>query len=154
MDKQYLTKERLEELKEELETLKTKKRQEIAERLKAAKEFGDLSENSEYSEARDEQSRVEQRIFELEEFLKETIIIKKGAGAGRDTVGVGSRVTVKKGKDQFVYEIVGSAEARPEAGKISNESPLGSAFLGHKKGDTVEVVTPAGKSEYEILKIE
>ena len=152
MEKKYLSKERLEELKKELEHLKTAKRQEIAERLRAAKEFGDLSENSEYSEARDEQSKIEQQIFDLEEFLRETVIIKKGAG--RDTIGIGSRVGVQKGKNTILYEIVGSAEARPEEGKISNESPLGQAFLGHKTGDVVSVKTPVGTTEYEILKIE
>ena len=152
MDKQYLSKERLEELKKELEYLKTTKRMEIAERLKQAKEFGDLSENSEYTEARDEQSKVEQHIFELEEFLRETVIIKKGAG--RDSVGVGSRVTLKKGKEIVVYEIVGSAEAKPEEGKVSNESPLGSAFLGRRVGEVVTVSIPAGKTEYEVVKID
>jgi transcription elongation factor GreA len=152
MDKQYLSKERLEELKKELENLKTEKRREVAERLHVAKDFGDLSENSEYTEARDEQAKVEQRIFELEEFLKDTVIIKKSAATG--TVGVGSRVTVKKGKDTLVYEIVGSSEAKPEEKKISNESPLGSAFLEHKVGDVVSVHIPSGTMEYEIVKVE
>lgn len=153
MDKKYLSQERLDELKKELELLKTDKRQEIAERLKQAKEFGDLSENSEYSEAREEQSRVEQRIFELEEFLKETVVIQKG-GRTPGMVAIGSHIVVKKGGKEIAYEIVGSSEARPEQGKISNESPLGSAFLRHKVGDVVVVETPGGKAEYEIVKVE
>lgn len=149
---QYLSKERLDQLKEELESLRTKKRAEIAERLKLAKEFGDLSENSEYSEAREEQTRVENRIFELEELLKEAIVVKKGAARG--VVSVGCTITVKKGTKTLTYEIVGSQEADPVAGKISNESPLGSAFMGKKAGDTVSVQTPAGTASYEILKLE
>ncbi len=142
MDK-YLSKERLEELKAELEDLKTRKRREIAERLKNAKEFGDLSENSEYTEAREEQARVEGRIFELEETLKQAVIIEKSGSA--NTVSVGSKVILKKGGQSFTYIIVGSNETSPEEGKISNESPLGQSLLGHKVGDRVSVKTPDGE---------
>lgn len=152
MDKYYLTKERLEELKQELEGLKNEKRQEVAEKLKHAKEYGDLSENSEYAEARDEQAAVESRIFELEELLKKAVIIKKSESG--DKVAVGSSVTVKKGEKIFEYSIVGSYEARPEEGRISDESPLGRAFLGRKVGDSVKVKTPAGEAEYQVTKIE
>ena len=152
MNKQYLTKERLEEFKTELEMLKTKKRVEVAERLKAAKEYGDLSENSEYSEAREEQANVETRIAELEDLVKEAVTIKKSEGG--DTVLVGSTVTVKKGEKVSKYTIVGSYEAKPEEGKISDESPLGKMFLKRKAGDTVNVTTPAGAATYEIVKIE
>ncbi len=152
MDKYYLSKERLQELKDELERLRTQKRIEVAERLKHAKEYGDLSENSEYSEARDEQSRVEQRIFELEELFKRAVVIKKTEGG--DKVSVGSAVTVKKENNLFRYQIVGSNETSPEEGKISNESPLGRAFLGHKVGDSVTVKTPGGEVAYQITKIE
>lgn len=152
MSKQYLTKERLEEFKVELEELKNKKRQEIAQRLKQAKEYGDLSENSEYAEAREEQASVESRIFELEELTKEAITIKTGEGG--DTVQVGSIVTVKKGEKTATYTIVGSYEAKPEEGRISDESPLGKAFIKKKVGETVNVVTPAGPMTYEVLKIE
>lgn len=152
MSKQYLTKERLEELRVELETLKNKKRVEVAERLKQAKEYGDLSENSEYAEAREEQANVETRIAELEELLKEAVTLKMTEGG--DTVTVGSTVAVKKGEKTMTYTIVGSYEAKPEEGRISDESPLGKAFLKKKAGDKVNVTTPAGAQSYEILKIE
>jgi len=153
MRKQYLTKERQEEFEKELKELKSKKRIEIAERLKRAKEYGDLSENSEYSAAREEQANVEARIFELDELLKKAVIISKAEDGG-DAVRVGSTITVKKGEHTAVYTIVGSYDAKPEEGKISDESPLGKAFLKHKTGDQVKVVTPAGSSTYEIMKIE
>ena len=151
MAKQYLTKERLEEFKKELEELKNKKRVEVAQRLKTAKEYGDLSENSEYVEAREEQANVEGRIFELEEVLKEAVTIKTGEGG--DTVKVGSAVTVKKGEKTTTYTIVGSYEAKPEEGRISDESPLGKAFMEKKVGDVVSITTPAGTMKYEVLKI-
>lgn len=152
MDKYYLTKERFEELKKELEVLRSEKRREVAERLKQAKEFGDLSENSEYSEAREEQSRVENRIFELEDILKKAVIIKTGEAGDRAVIG--SIVSVKKDSQVFRYRIVGSNEAKPEDGKISNESPLGRAFLDKKVGESVQVATPGGPVTYQILKIE
>ncbi len=151
MTKQYLTKERLEEFKEELETLKNQKRVEVAERLKQAKEYGDLSENSEYAEAREEQANVETRIAELEDLLKKAVTIQMTEGG--DTVTVGSTVTVRKGEKTMSYTIVGSYEAMPEEGRISDESPLGKAFLKKKVGDTVEVTTPAGPATYEVVKI-
>ena len=152
-DKYYVSEERLAELKTELETLKTKTRLEIADALKRAKEYGDLSENAEYAQAREEQTRVETRIFELEDFVKKAVVIKGTVGG--DTVRVGSRVTVKRdGKDATVYAIVGSTEANPQEGKISNESPIGKAFLGKKVGDSVEVTTPGGKATYQVTKIE
>ncbi len=152
MDKYYLTNERLEELKHELETLKTEKRLEVAERLKRAKEFGDLSENAEYAEAREEQNAVETRIFELEELLRRAVVIQKTAGS--DRVQVGSKVTVRKDGNVSEYMIVGSNESKPEEGKISNESPIGRALLGKKVGDSIAVTTPAGQAAYQITKIE
>jgi transcription elongation factor GreA len=152
MQKQYLSKERFDELKQELEQLKTAKRIEIAQRLKTAKEYGDLSENSEYAEAREEQASVETRILELEDLLKNAAIVTKAKTS--DVVDVGSTVVVKKGSKEMTYQIVGSYEADPTAGKISADSPLGKAFLEKKIGDKVNVTTPAGKSTYEILKIE
>src|SRR3989338_8675501 len=137
MDKQYLTKERLEELKEELADLKTRRRIEVGERLKRAKELGDLSENSEYFEAREEQAQVETRIGELEEMVKNAEIIEKPNSTSM--VSIGSTVEVEKGGQRRKLTIVGSNEAKPEAGLISNESPLGSAFLGKKSGDKVLV---------------
>ncbi len=151
MDKYYLSKERLEELKEELNNLKKKRRVEVADRLKHAKEYGDLSENAEYAEAREEQAAVETRIFELDDLLKKAEVIKKSGG---DTVHVGSTVTVKKGDKTETYTIVGSYEAKPEGGKISDESPIGRAFLKHKVGDNVTVATPAGQATYLVVKIE
>ena len=152
MPKQYLTKERLDELTIELNELKNAKRLEIAQRLKQAKEYGDLSENSEYAEAREEQATVESRIFELEDLLKEAVTLKTGEGG--DIIQVGSIVTVKKGEKTTTYTIVGPYEAKPEEGRISDESPLGKAFLKHKVGDTVNVATPGGVMAYEVMKIE
>jgi transcription elongation factor GreA len=152
MSKQYVTKERLEEFKAELEQLKSTKRQEVANRLKQAKEYGDLSENSEYAEAREEQANVETRISELEDLLKNAVLITMSEGG--ETVQVGSTIIVKKGDKSFTYTIVGSYEAKPEEGKISDESPLGKAFLKCKAGESVTVTTPAGAMAYEIVKIE
>jgi transcription elongation factor GreA len=152
MDRFYLTKERLGELKQELDDLRNVKRMEIAERLRHAKEYGDLSENSEYAEAREEQSLVEARIFDLEELLKKAVIIKKLEGG--DKIEVGSTVATKKGDQVFRYTVVGSYEAKPEEGKISDESPLGQAFLGRRVGDSVTVNTPSGAVVYQITKIE
>jgi transcription elongation factor GreA len=151
MATQYLTEERLAELKAELENLKNVKRNEVAQRLKTAKEYGDLSENSEYVEAREEQANVEARIFELEELLKDAAILKTGEGG--DTIRVGSVVTVKKGDREMTYTIVGPYEAKPEEGRISDESPLGKSFIGHKVGDAVTVSTPGGSASYEVLKV-
>lgn len=151
MDKHYLTSERLEELKQELAELKTKKRVEVAERLKQAKEYGDLSENSEYAEARDEQSLVEGRIFELEELLKSAVVIKKSEG-GRAKVG--STVTVKKGDKTVRYTIVGVYDSNPEEGKISSDSPLGRGLLSRAVGDKVTVQTPGGEAAYEVMAVE
>lgn len=152
MTKQYLTKERLQELTDELATLKSTRRVEVAERLKQAKEYGDLSENSEYAEAREEQANVEARIAELEDLLKEAVTIEK-TGAS-DTVTVGSTVTAKRGDKVMTYTVVGSYEAKPEEGRISDESPIGKAFMKRRVGDTVEVATPSGMATYEIVKIE
>jgi transcription elongation factor GreA len=151
MSKQYVTKERLEEFKVELEELKNTRRNEVAQRLRQAKEYGDLSENSEYAEAREEQANVETRIFELEDLLKDAVVIEKTEDNG--VIQIGSVVTIKKGSKTSVYTIVGKHEAKPEEGKISDESPLGKAFLKHKVGDKINVTTPAGVMTYEILKI-
>jgi transcription elongation factor GreA len=150
--KQYLSKERFDELTAELAELKTTKRNEVAQRLKTAKEYGDLSENSEYAEAREEQSSVETRIAELGDLLKNAEILTKSKGI--DAVQVGSVIVVKKAGKEMTYTVVGSYEADPLAGKISDESPLGKAFMGKKVGDKVNVDAPAGKITYEILKIE
>ncbi len=151
-NKQYLTKERLEELKEELADLKTRRRIEVGERLKRAKELGDLSENSEYFEAREEQAQVETRIGELEDMIKNAEIIEKTGST--TSVSIGSTIEVEKGGQRRKFTIVGSNEAKPEAGFISNESPLGKSFLGKSVGSKVTVTTPGGKAEYTIVSIE
>lgn len=152
MSEYYLTKERFEELKKELDELKSKSRMEVAEALRRSKEFGDLSENSEYAEAREKQSQVEGRIFELEELLRRAEIIKKEGVS--ILVEIGSKVTAVRDGKIAEYTIVGSDESRPEENKISNESPLGRALLGHGAGDKVEIQTPSGKAVYEITRIE
>jgi len=149
--KTYLTKERYEELKAELQRLKTEGRMKIADRLKKSKDYGDLSENSEYSDAKDAQAKLEMRILEIEDSLKEVAIIKKSSN--KDIIGVGSTVEASKGLKTVVYTIVGSNEANPSANLISNESPLGRAFLGRKAGDTVEMEAPSGKVKYKIVRI-
>ena len=152
MDKFYVTKERLSELKSELDELVREGRRRVAERLKRAKEYGDLSENSEYSEAKDEQAVVERRIMELEDIVKNVALIEKTTGG--DTVSVGCTLIVKSNGQNFTYQIVGSNEADPVEGKISNESPMGKAFLGHRVGEEVKVGTPKGEIPYTISKIE
>jgi len=148
----YLSREKLEELKQKLAELKTVKRMEIAERLKRAKEFGDLSENAEYITVREEQERMESEIYELEEIIKNVVIIKKQKNS--DTVGVGSSVEVQKNGERRRFIIVGSKEAKPEDGFISNESLLGAALIGKKVGDEFVFKTRAGESRYKIVKIE
>lgn len=152
MPKYYLTQERLEELTQELDNLKKVRRVEIAEKLKHAKEYGDLSENAEYAQAREEQAVVETRIFELEDLVKKAVIIKKSEGSGK--VEVGSTVTAKKGNQEVRYTIVGAYEAKPEEGRISDQSPLGRAFLGRRVGDSVSVQAPSGTVTYQVSKIE
>lgn len=148
----YLTKERLEELKSEVSSLKTDKRVEVASKLKRAKEFGDLSENAEYQAAKDEQANVERRISDLEEIVRNALVIKKAAG--QDTIDVGSSVEVSRDGKGMKFVIVGSEEAKPESGLISNESPLGRELLGHRVGDSVVVDAPNGKVQYKVVKIE
>lgn len=147
---EYLSAEGLEKVKKELHELKTKKRQEIAARLEHAKSLGDLSENAEYQETKEEQSLVESKIIELEDIIREAVLIK---GHRTDQVAVGSTVRVFSEMGEETYMIVGSEEASPAEGKISNESPLGKAFLGHKVGETVQVRTPGGVIEYRIVEI-
>lgn len=153
-EKQYLTKEKIEEFKKELDTLRTTRRKEVAESLEYAKKLGDLSENAEYHEARSEQAEVEDRINHLEAILKTAITIADDRQG--DTVGIGSTVqVVKEGESENKkYKIVGSEEANMLEGKVSNLSPLGQALIGKKKGDTVGFNTPKGKVNYKILSIE
>lgn len=153
-DPQYLTSLKFEELKKELEYLRSEKRKEIAEHLEYSKKLGDLSENAEYHQAREEQAEVEERISRLEDLLKNaSIIIDHGRN---DIVTVGTTVRLQKEGDNksYLYTIVGSEEADMAHGKISNMSPIGSALIGRKKGDTVSVNTPNGIVKYliEVLK--
>lgn len=149
-----LTPEGLRRLEDELEHLKTVRRKEVAGRIKQSKEFGDLMENSEYEDAKNEQAFVEGRILQLEVMLRNARVIDNHA-VPPDRVGVGSTVRVKdlSAGDEITYMIVGSPEADPDQDKISNESPVGRALLGKRKGDTVEVTVPAGKMRYSILHI-
>ncbi len=158
-EQMLITKEGLRKLKEELDMLKTVKRMEIAQRLKEAISYGDLSENAEYEEAKNDQAFIEGRILELEKQIKNAKIIAEGTllKTARDKIiDIGSMVTVRNKTDDDepeTYTIVGSMEADPIEHKISNESPIGRALLGHERGDMVEVVAPAGKFKYEILKV-
>ena len=149
----YLTREGLKKLQEELEYLKTVKRQEVADRLHAAMDEGDIDENAEYDEAKNEQAFVEGRILTLETMLKNYVLIEDHARDSEE-VSLGSTVTVVEGDNpQEKYHIVGAAEADPTRGRISNESPLGRALLGRRVGDTVQVSAPAGLLTFRILKI-
>ena len=138
-----LTEEGKRKLEEELYYLETEKRAEIGERIKVAREFGDISENSEYDDAKNEQAMLESRISELNRILGDATIVSQSKRSTK--VGVGSVVTVEMGGKERVFNIVGAAEADVRSGKISNESPVGAALLGHKKGDTVVSVGPTGR---------
>ena len=139
------------ELEAELEQLKTEGRVDIAEKLKVARSYGDLSENSEYDEAKSEQAKIEARIQELEYQLKNAVIIDNTA---RDKVSMGSKVTVLRDGQKFVYEIVGFSQSNPSQGKISDESPVGKALIGAAVGEKVVVEAPIGNLEFEIKSID
>jgi transcription elongation factor GreA len=150
-----LTPEGFEKLQKELETLTTDRRRDVADRIREAREFGDISENSEYDDAKNEQAMLENQIAKLEEQLRAARVIDSSE-VSRDTVSLGSQVTVEhEGGKKATYMIVGSAEADPLSvpARISNESPVGKAIIGHKKGETVEVPTPRGSLKYKILEI-
>lgn len=150
-----LTYEGLKKLEEELEQLRGPKRMEIKERIKVALSFGDISENSEYDEAKNEQAYVEGRIIQLETMLKNARVIDED-DVSTDKVTIGSKVRLLdvEYKEEIVYTIVGSTEADPSQFKISNESPVGSALMQKKKGNVVEVTVPDGILKFKILKIE
>ena len=139
------------ELEAELEQLKTEGRVDIAEKLKVARSYGDLSENSEYDEAKSEQAKIEARIQELEYQLKNAVIIDNTAS---DKVSMGSKVTVLRDGQKFVYEIVGFSQSNPSQGKISDESPVGKALIGAAVGEKVVVEAPIGNLEFEIKSID
>lgn len=149
-----LTAEGLAKLEEELEYLKTDKRKEVSEKIKVALSFGDLSENSEYDEAKNEQAQVESRIVEIEAMLKHATIINED-DLNTEVVKLGARVKVYDTKydETNEYQIIGSTEANPAAGCISDESPVGKALLGHAVGDSVDVETPEGVVAIKILEI-
>lgn len=153
MDKTvYLTKAGYEKLQKEYEELTTVGRKDVAEMIKTAKEFGDLSENSEYADAKDRQAFIEGRIAELEHLLKNANMIED-LHTNCSTVGVGCTVNVELEEGDMEYKIVGSYEADPENCLISNESPIGQALLGKKVGDEIAIQVPAGTMKYKIKKI-
>jgi transcription elongation factor GreA len=150
-----LTEEGYQKLKEEIEYLSGQKRREVAERIKTAREFGDISENSEYDDAKNEQAQVEQRIQMLEQRLRNANIVDT-EHVSTETVAIGTKVTLKdvETKKNVVYAIVGSAEADPRNHRVSHESPVGKAVLGHKKGEKIVIPAPRGQLQYQIMKIE
>jgi transcription elongation factor GreA len=150
----FLTPEGLAKLEMELEEAKLVKRKEVAERIKQALDFGDISENSEYDQAKNEQGKLEERIAKLESILRNARLIDEDE-ITTEVVGVGSKVTVidVEYNEESEYTIVGSAEANPYEGKISNESPVGKALLGSKAGAVVDVIVPDGVIKYKVQKI-
>lgn len=151
-DSEYFSKEGLDKLKTELENLKKKKRKEIADRLEFAKSLGDLSENAEYSEAKEAQMLNESKIAEFEDILRRAVVVKQSAQ--KEMIDIGSQIVIEDEKGpRLTLTIVGSQEADPKGQKISNESPLGHALLGHKKGETVKAFTPSGEKNYKIIDI-
>lgn len=153
-EKNVLTEEGLKKYEDELEDLKVRKRQEIAEKLKEARAQGDLSENAEYDAAKDEQRDIEARIEELELLLKNAEVVKSGE-VDKKKVGIGCTVKIldMEFDEECEYTIVGSTEANSLKGKISNESPVGKALMGAKKGDVVEVETQAGLIKYKVISL-
>ncbi len=152
-----MSQERLDSIKEELNYLETVREKEVAELIKEARSFGDLSENSEYDEAKTEQGKLYSKIAELKVLIENAEIVDNmEENAPKDTVTLGSTVCVKALEDGFEdsYEIVGSQEANPKAGRISDDSPLFLGLKGHRKGDVVEVKAPAGVFRYEIVSVD
>jgi transcription elongation factor GreA len=149
-----LTSEGYEKLKQEIDYLQNEKRREVAERIRVAREFGDIAENAEYDDAKNEQAMLEHRIAQLEERLLSARVISKKE-ISKDTVSIGATVRLKDmdTNKSVEYHIVGSAEANPSENKLSNESPVGKAILGHKKGEVVEVAAPRGSLKFKILEI-
>lgn len=150
----YMTQEGKEKLEEELLYLKTERRQEVVERIKIARDFGDLSENSEYDAAKDEQAFVETRIAQVEKMIRDSVIIEDN-GENQDVVSLGKSVTFVElpDGDEETYTIVGSAEADPFEGKISNDSPMAKSLLGKKRGEEVAVTTPGGDLQVKIVEV-
>ena len=154
MKEVILTPDGYEKLRQEIDYLRTEKRREVAERIRVAREFGDIAENAEYDDAKNEQAMLEHRIAQLEERLLSARVITKKE-ISKDSVSVGSTVRLRDlaANKTVEYHIVGSAEANPAENKLSNESPVGKAIMGMKKGDTVEVAAPRGSLKFKILEI-
>ena len=154
MKEVILTSEGYEKLKQEIEYLANDKRREVADRIRVAREFGDIAENSEYDDAKNEQALLEHRIAQLEERLRNARVISKRE-ISSDVVSIGSKVRLRDmdAKETIEYHIVGSAEANPSENKLSNESPVGKAIMGRKKGEVVEVTAPRGALKFKILEI-
>ena len=154
MKEVILTREGYERLKQEIEHLSTTKRREIADRIRVAREFGDINENAEYDDAKNEQAMLEHRIAQLEERLRAARLIDE-SDVTSDVVSIGSRVRLRDmdAGETVEYHIVGSAEANPAEHRLSNESPVGKAIIGRKKGEVVEVAAPRGSLKYKILDI-
>ncbi len=154
MKEVILTPEGFEKLKAEIQYLSNDRRREVAERIRVAREFGDIAENAEYDTAKNEQAHLEARIALLEERLAHArVVTKKEIKSGEVSVGTKVRLRDVKANKTVEYHIVGSAEADPAANKLSNESPVGKAIMGRKKGDTVEVAAPRGKLTFKIMDI-
>ena len=154
MKEVILTAEGYEKLKREIEYLSNEKRREVADRIRIAREFGDIAENSEYDDAKNEQAMLEHRIATLEERLSAARVIEAGE-VSADAVSIGSHVKLQDidAKETIEYHIVGSAEANPAEHRLSNESPVGKAIMGRKKGEVVEVAAPRGSLKFKILDI-
>ncbi len=154
MKEVILTPEGYERLKQEIDHLRGDKRREVAERIRVAREFGDIAENAEYDDAKNEQAMLEHKIALLEERLLSARVIEK-KDIAKDVVSVGSKVRLRDvaANKTFEYQIVGSAEANPAENKLSNESPVGKAIIGRKKGEVVEVAAPRGSLKFKILEI-
>ena len=154
MKEVILTADGYKKLQREIDVLRNDKRREVAERIRVAREFGDIAENAEYDDAKNEQAMLEHKIMQLEERLLSARVITKKE-ISKDAVSVGAHVRLRdmQANKTFEYHIVGSAEAVPTANKLSNESPVGKAIMGHKKGDVVEVTAPRGSLKFKILEI-
>ena len=155
MKEVLLTREGYERLKQEIDHLRGDKRRDVAERIKTAREFGDISENAEYDDAKQEQAMLEHRLSQLEERIRAARVLDPSE-IGSDVVSLGTTVRLRDvGADETIeYHVVGSAEANPAENRLSNESPVGKAIMGRKKGDTVRVAAPRGSLEFEILDIQ
>jgi transcription elongation factor GreA len=157
---EYLTKAKFDELTKELDQLRNVRRKEVAEQLEYTKQLGDLSENAEYHQAREEQAFLEDRIAKLDSLLKSATVVANGAHHSVGTVGIGSTIELRRqskasadAKATVTYILVGSEEANNAGGKLSTSSPLGIAILGKKKGDEIKVKTPGGEVNYSIVKV-